>query len=78
MLLPQPLNNQLLESRRARECEQFYSTKNLIAAISVRAAELLQCFTSATDAEDATVAEENRNAGSARARVTHSSLWHAG
>jgi len=62
MSLPQPLINQLLEFRRARDWEQFHSTKNLAAAISVEAAELLQCFEWTTDAEVATLAENNRDA----------------
>ena len=61
MSLPQSLINHLLEFRRAREWEQFHSAKNLAAAISVEAAELLQCFAWTTDAEAATVAEENRD-----------------
>jgi NTP pyrophosphatase (non-canonical NTP hydrolase) len=60
-LLPQSLVDQLIEFRRAREWEQFHSARNLAAAISVEAAELLQCFTWATDAEVATLAKENRD-----------------
>lgn len=62
MSLPQSLINQLLEFRRARDWEQFHSAKNLAAAISVEAAELLQCFAWTTDAEVATVVEDNRDA----------------
>ena len=60
MSLPQPLIDQLLEFRRARDWEQFHSTRNLAAAISVEAAELLQCFTWAADAEVAALAADNR------------------
>ena len=62
MSLPQSLIDQLLEFRRARDWEQFHSAKNLAAAISVEAAELLQCFAWATDAEVATFATDNRDA----------------
>lgn len=61
MSLPQPLIDQLLEFRRARDWEQFHSAKNLAVAISVEAAELLQCFTWAAGAEVATIAEDNRD-----------------
>lgn len=62
MSLPQPLIDQLLEFRRARDWEQFHSAKNLAAAISVEAAGLLQCFAWSADAEMATFVADNRDA----------------
>ena len=62
MSLPQSLIDQLLEFRRARDWEQFHSPKNLAAAISVEAAELLQCFAWSIDTEVATLAVDSRDA----------------
>ena len=41
----------ILEFRRARDWEQFHSARNLAAAISVEAAELLESFIWASDGQ---------------------------
>jgi NTP pyrophosphatase (non-canonical NTP hydrolase) len=58
-VLDEGLIAKLLEFRRARQWEQFHSARNLAAALSVEAAELLEHFVWASDAEvDAVVADK--------------------
>lgn len=50
----------LLEFRHARNWEQFHTPKNLAAAISVEAAELLEKFIWATDDQVRRVVQDHR------------------
>jgi NTP pyrophosphatase (non-canonical NTP hydrolase) len=50
----------LLAFRREREWEQFHSARNLAAALSVEAAELLEHFIWASDATVASIVAENK------------------
>jgi NTP pyrophosphatase (non-canonical NTP hydrolase) len=60
-VLRKDLVDALLAFRRERDWEQFHSPRNLAAALSVEAAELLEHFIWATDAgADAIVAEKRR------------------
>jgi NTP pyrophosphatase (non-canonical NTP hydrolase) len=61
-MLAQDLIDALLAFRRERDWEQFHSPRNLAAALSVEAAELLEHFIWASDAEAAAVAADKRRA----------------
>lgn len=54
-MLSKTLVDTLLEFRRARDWEQFHSARNLAAAISVEAAELLESFIWASDDQVPTI-----------------------
>lgn len=56
------LMERLLEFRRERDWEQFHTPRNLAAALSVEAAELLEHFIWASDAQVGTLASEKRRA----------------
>ncbi len=45
------LVKELLNFRHLRDWEQFHTPRNLAAALTIEAAELLECFQWATDAE---------------------------
>lgn len=57
MLSPKVLYS-LLKFRKDRDWEQFHSTRNLAAALSVEASELLEHFIWASDAEVKTICQE--------------------
>lgn len=59
-MLTGKLREELLEFRHVREWEQFHSPRNLAMAISVEAAELLEPFRWASDAEALAVAQNHR------------------
>lgn len=59
-MLKQELVDALLAFRRARDWEQFHSPRNLAAALSVEAAELLEHFIWASDAGVGEVVAEKR------------------
>ena len=59
-MLSKKLVSTLLEFRRARDWEQFHSARNLAAAISVEAAELLESFNWASDKQVAEIVEDCR------------------
>jgi NTP pyrophosphatase (non-canonical NTP hydrolase) len=59
-LLSNPTIQALLEFRHARRWEQFHTPRNLAAAISVEAAELLETFVWATDQEVHGLAQDHR------------------
>lgn len=50
-IIAKDILDQLLAFRKERDWEQFHTPKNLSAAISVEAAELLECFQWAKDSE---------------------------
>lgn len=54
------LLKRLLEFRREREWEQFHNARNLATAISVEAAELLEKYRWANDANVASINSERR------------------
>lgn len=53
---------QLLSFRREREWENFHTPKNLSTALSIEAAELLECFQWAKDSELADLVVSEREA----------------
>jgi NTP pyrophosphatase (non-canonical NTP hydrolase) len=53
------LQNALRELARERDWEQFHSPKNLAAALSVEAAELLEIFQWLTEAQGGTFSERS-------------------
>ena len=53
---------QLLSFRREREWENFHTPKNLSTALSIEAAELLECFQWAKDSELADLVVREREA----------------
>lgn len=59
-MISDALRLRLLEFRRDRDWEQFHSPKNLAAAISVEAAELLEHYQWAADSEVVQVTAERR------------------
>ena len=59
-MLSKPTIQALLEFRNARNWEQFHTPRNLAAAISVEAAELLETFVWATDQEVDGLARDHR------------------
>lgn len=61
-MLSKTLVEELLEFRSARDWEQFHSARNLAAAISVEAAELLESFIWASDKQVSEIVEARRNA----------------
>jgi NTP pyrophosphatase (non-canonical NTP hydrolase) len=61
MLTPD-LANALLEFRRARNWEQFHTTRNLASALSIEAAELLEHFVWANDQQIPHITRERRAA----------------
>lgn len=54
------LLQQLLRFRREREWEQFHTPKNLAIALTVEAAELLECFQWTKDADIADLIDNRR------------------
>ncbi len=61
-MLSKTLIEELLKFRSAREWEQFHSARNLAAAISVEAAELLESFIWASDKQVSEIVGARRNA----------------
>jgi NTP pyrophosphatase (non-canonical NTP hydrolase) len=61
MMLNDDLVADLLAFRKERDWEQFHSARNLAAALSVEAAELLEHFIWAGDADVASVAAAKRD-----------------
>ena len=61
-MLSKTLIAELLKFRSARDWEQFHSARNLAAAISVEAAELLEYFIWLSDKQVAEVVNDNRTA----------------
>jgi len=61
-VLTSELMERLLEFRREREWEQFHTPRNLAAALSVEAAELLEHFIWASDAPAETVGAQKTQA----------------
>ena len=61
-MLSKTLVEELLKFRSARDWEQFHSARNLAAAISVEAAELLESFIWASDKQVPEIVEARRNA----------------
>lgn len=61
-MLTEKLILALLEFRRVREWEQFHTPRNLAAAISVEAAELLEPFRWASDQQALEIGQTRRNA----------------
>lgn len=61
-MLSQELLDQLLEFRRERDWEQFHTPRNLAAAVTTEAAELLEIFRWANDATLDQLVTENRPA----------------
>ena len=61
-MLSKTLVKALLEFRSARDWEQFHSARNLAAAISVEAAELLESFVWVTDQQVPEIVERHRAA----------------
>lgn len=61
-MLSSELMERLLEFRRERDWEQFHTPRNLAAALSVEAAELLEHFIWASDATAATVGAQKTQA----------------
>ena len=59
-MLSKPTIRALLEFRHARSWEQFHTPRNLAAAISVEAAELLETFVWATDQQVHALALDHR------------------
>jgi len=57
-LLKDSLRNELLEFRRIRDWEQFHTPRNLATAISIEAAELLEPFRWASEAQARDVVKE--------------------
>jgi NTP pyrophosphatase (non-canonical NTP hydrolase) len=69
-VLSSELMERLLEFRREREWEQFHTPRNLAAALSVEAAELLEHFIWASDAPaEAMVAQKKRAIGAELADI---------
>jgi len=60
-LLTKNLHEELLEFRRVRDWEQFHSPRNLAAAISVEAAELLEPFRWASDEQVSEIVQTRRS-----------------
>ncbi len=61
-MLSKTLIEELLKFRRARDWEQFHSTRNLAAAITVEAGELLESFIWASDQQVPEIAGTRRAA----------------
>jgi len=61
MLTPE-LVEALLEFRRARDWEQFHTVRNVVSALSVEAAELLEHFVWSNDQQAPHILEEHRAA----------------
>ena len=61
-MLSKTLIEELLKFRRVRDWEQFHSTRNLAAAITVEAGELLESFIWASDQQVPEIAETHRAA----------------
>lgn len=59
-MLSDSLKNKILEFRRLRDWEKFHAPKNLIMAISVEAAELLEPFRWANGSDDDRILKEKR------------------
>jgi NTP pyrophosphatase (non-canonical NTP hydrolase) len=59
-MISDSLKNSILKFRADRDWEQFHSPRSLAAAISIEAAELLEPFRWARDAEVAEVADTKR------------------
>lgn len=57
-MLEENLLNELLEFRRMRDWEQFHNPRNLVTAISVEAAELLEPFRWASEAQARDIVKE--------------------
>jgi len=57
-LLEDSLRNELLDFRRVRDWEQFHTPRNLATAISIEAAELLEPFRWASEAQALDVVKE--------------------
>lgn len=54
------LISELLKFRKDREWEQFHNARNLSASLVIEAAELLECFRWAKDAELADIIQRDR------------------
>lgn len=54
------LTLELLAFRKEREWEQFHTPRNLAASVAIEAAELLECFQWARDAEIAEIVDRDR------------------
>ena len=59
-MLPDELTADIFQFREDRDWQQFHSPRNLAMAISVEAAELLEPFRWASDAEALTIASTRR------------------
>lgn len=57
-MLNESVRGELLEFRRIRDWEQFHNPRNLITAISVEAAELLEPFRWASEAQACDIVKE--------------------
>jgi NTP pyrophosphatase (non-canonical NTP hydrolase) len=59
-MISSTLQDALLTFRRERDWEQFHTVRNLSSALCVEAAELLDLFRWARDAEISTIVDEHR------------------
>ena len=59
--LPEELTQRLLAFRAERDWKQFHNARNLAAALSVEASELLEHFIWAKDAEVAEIVDKRRD-----------------
>lgn len=57
-MLNESVRGELLEFRRIRDWEQFHNPRNLVTAISVEAAELLEPFRWASEAQACDIVKE--------------------
>jgi NTP pyrophosphatase (non-canonical NTP hydrolase) len=61
-LINDKLLDELLDFRTERDWQQFHTSRNIAASITIEAAELLECFQWASDADLPMIVERDREA----------------